>query len=519
MNGVRDARSGSREPLHPLARVELAVARALAEAADAAETYDRVLAEIGTALGWQFGAVWEVSSDDDLRCVALWQASQSDTGEFRSITERLTLGRGDGLPGRVWAAGEAAWIVDVVADANFPRARAAARAGLHAAFCFPIRGPGEIVGAMEFFTRALEEPDEPLLASMTVLGNLVGQYVVRRRAEDAVRRREALTGAILDSALDAVITMDELGRIIEFNRAAERTFGYPRDAVIDKDMADLIVPPSLRTSHRSGLERYLETGCSVYLDRRVELSGMRSDGSEFPVELTITQIDFPGTPTFTGFIRDLTELKDVEAELRASRARLVEAAATERRRLERNLHDGAQQYLNTVALKLRVAASSVAERPDVTGPLLDEARVDLAAAIEELRELARGIHPAMLTEYGLRHALVGLAQRAPIEVEITAVPTERVAEALEVAAYYVVAEALTNIAKYADADRATISVVQRPQAMVVEVADDGRGGAELTEGGGLRGLADRVEALGGRLFVESPLGGGTRLCAELPTPR
>src|SRR5262245_2023710 len=296
MNGVRDARSGSREPLHPLARVELAVARALAEAADAAETYDRVLAEIGTALGWQFGAVWEVSSDDDLRCVALWQASQSDTGEFRSITERLTLGRGDGLPGRVWAAGEAAWIVDVVADANFPRARAAARAGLHAAFCFPIRGPGEIVGAMEFFTRKLEEPDEPLLASMAVLGNLIGQYVVRRRAEDAVRRREALTGAILDSALDAVITMDELGRIVEFNRAAERIFGYSRAAVIDKDMADLIVPPSLRTPHRRGLERYLETECSVYLDRRVELTGMRSDGGEFPVELTITRIDFPGSP-------------------------------------------------------------------------------------------------------------------------------------------------------------------------------------------------------------------------------
>jgi PAS domain S-box-containing protein len=437
MKGVRDARNGSEERLHPLAGIELAVARALAEAADAAETYDRVLAEIGTALGWQLRAVWEVSSDDDLCCVALWQASPSDTREFQSITESLTLSRGKGLPGRVWAAGEAAWIVDVVADANFPRARAAARAGLHAAFCFPIRSPGEIVGTMEFLTRTLEEPDEPLLSSMTVLGNLIGQYVVRRRAEDAVRRREALTGAILDSALDAVITMDELGRIIEFNRAAERIFGYSRDAVIDQDMADLIMPPSLRTPHRIGLACYLETGCSAYLDRRVELTGMRSDGGEFPVEVTITRIDLPGSPTFTGFIRDLTELKDVEAELRASRARLVESAATERRRLERNLHDGAQQYLNTVALKLQFAGSRVAEGPDVTGPLLDEAQADLAVAIEELRELARGIHPAMLTEYGLGHALVGLAERAPIDVEITAVPTERMAETLEVAAYYV----------------------------------------------------------------------------------
>jgi PAS domain S-box-containing protein len=372
---------------------------------------------------------------------------------------------------------------------------------------------------MEFFTRTLEEPDEPLLGSMTVLGNLIGQYVVRRRAEDAVRGREALTGAILDSALDAVITMDELGRIIEFNRAAEWIFGYSRDAVINQDMADLIMPPSLRTPHRIGLARYLETGCSAYLDRRVELTGMRSDGGEFPVEVTITRIDLPGSPTFTGFIRDLTELKDVEAELRASRARLVESAATERRRLERNLHDGAQQYLTNVALKLQIAASRVAEGPDVTGPLLDEAQADLAVAIEELRELARGIHPAMLAEYGLGHALAGLAERAPVDVEITAVPTERLAETLEVVSYYVVAEGLTNIAKYAKADRATVSVVHRPEAVVVEVADDGRGGAEMTEGGGLRGLDDRVEALGGRLFVDSPLGGGTRLRAELPTPR
>jgi hypothetical protein len=122
MKGVRDARNGSQEALHPLAGIELAVARALAEAADAAETYDRVLAEIGTALGWQLGAVWEVSSDADLRCVALWQASQSDTREFQTITEGLTLSRGKGLPGRVWATGEAAWIVDVVRTPTF-RAR------------------------------------------------------------------------------------------------------------------------------------------------------------------------------------------------------------------------------------------------------------------------------------------------------------------------------------------------------------------------------------------------------------
>jgi PAS domain S-box-containing protein len=350
----------------------------------------------------------------------------------------------------------------------------------------------------------------------SVLGSLIGQFIVRRRAEDAVRAREALTGAILGAALDGVITMDAQGRILEFNPAAERIFGYSSDDVIGEDMAELIMPPALRAPHRSALARYLETGHSVYLDTRVELTGMRSDGSEFPVEVTITRIDLPGPPTFTGFVRDITELKQAQGELQASRARLVETAATERRRLERNLHDGAQQYLNALALTLRVAAERVSEGPDATGPLLDEAQANLAIAIEELRELARGIHPATLTEQGLGPALAALAERAPVAVTLTQVPTERLTETLEVAAYYVVAEGLTNVGKYAEADSATVSVARNQQGLVVDVLDDGRGGADMSKGSGLRGLADRVEALGGRLVVDSHYGVGTRLHAEIP---
>jgi PAS domain S-box-containing protein len=517
VRGVRDPKQANRTGLPALAEVELAVARALAEAADPEEAYSRVLAEIGTALGWELGAAWEVWNRDDLRCVAVWQAARADTLEFRSLSERTIFNRGEGLPGRVWATGEPKWIVDVVADSNFPRAEAAARVGLSAAFCFPIRSPGEIVGTMEFFTRTLEEPNEQLVASMAVLGTLIGQFVVRRRAEHAAHKREALTGAILGAAFDAVITMDEEGRIMEFNPAAERMFGYPKEDVLGKDMAELVVPPSLRAAHRNGLARYLETGRSAYLDRRVELAGMRADGSEFPVELAITRIDLAGPRTFTGFIRDITEQKRADAELRASRARLVETAAIERRRLERNLHDGAQQYLNSLALKLRLAASSVAERPDTTKSLLDEAQADLAIAIDELRELARGIHPATLSEHGLERALVSLAERCPVAVTLREVPSERLSETLEVAAYFVVAEALTNVAKYAHADAVKVSVVHRRGIMVIEVADDGCGGADLATGSGLRGLADRVDALGGTFVVESPRGAGTRLLAEIPT--
>jgi PAS domain S-box-containing protein len=506
-----------REVGQPASRgLELAVARALAETVDAEETYERVLAEIGTMLGWDLGATWEVSTSEDLRCVAVWQSSEAETREFRSLSQRTRLARGEGLPGRVWASGEPAWIVDVVADANFPRAQAAASAGLHAAFCFPIRGPGEIVGTMEFFTRKLEEPNEELLSSMVVLGSLVGLFVVRRRAEAAVKSRDAMTGAILGAALDAVITMDERGRVVDFNPAAERIFGYTKDEAVGEDMAELLMPPSLRDPHRRGLARYLETGQSVYLDGRVELTGKRSDGSEFPLEVTITRIDLPGPVTFTGFVRDITERRAAEAALSASRARLVETAATERRRLERNLHDGAQQHLNALAAKLRLAAARVADGPDVIRQILDEAQADLAIAADELRELARGIHPAILTDHGLGPALAALADRSPVRVSVTHVPEGRLDETLEVAAYYVVAEGLTNIAKYAHADRAEVSAVKKQQSLVVEVADDGVGGADMSKGSGLRGLADRVEALGGRLVVESPPGAGTRLRVEIP---
>jgi PAS domain S-box-containing protein len=311
--------------------------------------------------------------------------------------------------------------------------------------------------------------------------------------------------------------MDERGRIVDFNPAAERIFGYSKDEAVGEDMAGLLIPSSLRDPHRRGLARYLETGRSVYLDRRVELTGMRSDGSEFPVEVTITRIDLPGPATFTGFVRDITERKAAEAALRASRARLVETAATERRRLERNLHDGAQQYLNALAAKLRLAAARVADGPDVIRQILGEAQADLAIAVEELRELARGIHPAILTEQGLGPALAGLAERSPVRVSLTHVPDERLDETLEVAAYYVVAEGLTNVAKYAQAERARVSVVHKQQLLVVEVVDNGVGGADINKGSGLRGLADRVEALGGRLVVDSSPRGGTRLRAEIPT--
>jgi PAS domain S-box-containing protein len=497
--------------------IELAVARTLAEAENASETYGTVLAAIGSGLGWQLGAVWEVAADGRaLRCVSIWQAADADAEEFVELTRRLALAPGEGLPGRVWASGEPAWVPDVPIDPNFPRAHAGTHAGLRAAFAFPIRAPTHVCGAMEFFSGEFHEPDEPLLASMAVLGSLIGQFVVRRRAEQESHERAALTRAILGSALDAVITMDGEGKVLEFNRAAESIFGHASEDTIDRDMADLIVPPSLRSAHRAGLKRYLETGRGSYLDKRIEITGLRADGHEFPVELTITRIDRPGPPVFAGFIRDITERKQAEEDLRASRARLVETGDAERQRLERNLHDGAQQHLVSLALKLRLAADSVEKNSGRALRLLKESSGDLEAALHELRELARGIHPALLTDRGLAAALIALVHRSPLHITLSDPPSERLPEPVEAAAYYVIAEGLTNVTKYAGVDEATVSVGVTRGLAVIEVADAGVGGADTSEGSGLWGLADRVEALGGHLLVESAPGAGTRLRAEIP---
>jgi signal transduction histidine kinase len=197
-------------------------------------------------------------------------------------------------------------------------------------------------------------------------------------------------------------------------------------------------------------------------------------------------------------------------------ARVAAAADAERKRLERNLHDGAQQRLVSLALTLRTVEAQLANDPDAARHQLAGAREELALALDELRDLVRGIHPAILRDRGLGPALDALAARAPVTVQVAALPGKRLPEPVETAAYYVVAEALTNAARHADASVVTVSVTRIGDSVRIEVRDDGRGGAVTGHGSGLRGFSDRLEALGGRLELDSPPGGGTTLIGEVP---
>jgi len=202
-------------------------------------------------------------------------------------------------------------------------------------------------------------------------------------------------------------------------------------------------------------------------------------------------------------------------EVRASRQRIVEAGDAERRRVERDLHDGAQQRMVTLALELAMLRDRAASDPAMAASL-DEAAAELKQAIAELRELARGIHPAILTEEGLPAAVEALADRSSLLVRVRADFDERLPGPVEATAYFVVAESLANVAKYAGASGARVELSRCDGMLRVEICDAGIGGADASRGSGLRGLEDRVAAVRGSFRVETPPGGGTRVLAEIP---
>jgi signal transduction histidine kinase len=209
------------------------------------------------------------------------------------------------------------------------------------------------------------------------------------------------------------------------------------------------------------------------------------------------------------------ELRSKLAELRASRARVIEAADEARRGFERDLHDGAQQRLVAAAVGLRIVRTHLERQAPDAAPLVDGVITELQQALAELRELAHGLHPSILSELGLGEGLRAAAMRSPIAVEVRAVPDGRFPEPVEVTAYYVACEALANAAKHSQASRITLEAVADYQRLVVEIADDGRGGADR-DGSGLRGLEDRVGAVEGQLTIVSPPGEGTLVRLVLP---
>lgn len=310
-------------------RVEHAVTLALANASGIAEATTGVLEGIRDAYGWAWAALWVVDQNAQvLVCKEIRNTPRLDVREFQKASREAALARGVGLPGRVWDTRSPAWISDVQDDANFPRQIAAHAAGLHGAFGLPVPCDGEVIAVIECLTSEIQHPEPALLATLESIGRQFGQFIERKRAEEGVRRQQAHLEAVIGVSLDCIVSMDHEGRVTGWNPAAEQTFGYRREDALGRDMAELIIPEPFRTRHREGLRRHLATGRAVVLNRRLELMGRRADGSEFPVELTVTRVPGDGPPLFTGFLRDITSRKAAQEELERGRALFKSIAET-----------------------------------------------------------------------------------------------------------------------------------------------------------------------------------------------
>ncbi len=481
-------------------QVQDAVRAVLVEARTLVEATPKILQALCTMAGWEVGAIWSISRESrELACLAMWNDPSVRIPQFEGMTRQLRFAPGVGLPGRVWNSGQPVWIPDVPQDLNFPRAALAAKEGLHAGLCFPLKRGEEILGVIECFSNRVRQPDEHFLQMLASIGNQIGEFIERRhseetvrhqesqlrlvtdftpvmlaqcsrdgyfrfvnraygdhlgltpdqiigkslleimgakalaaiqpyvdtvlqgtpieyelevpyqrigprlmrvsyvperavsgevigwlaslnditerkRAEEAHQRIETLQGAILNSALDCIITIDQAGRVIEFNAAAERTFGRTRASVLGQSMAELIIPARLREQHRRGLARYLATGQQAMLGKRIEISALRADGSEFPVELSINVVRLGTAQAFTATLRDITERKKTEAALEEAQAQLKAHADN----LEMVVAERTEELRETIA---EIESFSYSISHDMRGPL--RAMHGYAAILEE----------------------------------------------------------------------------------------------------------------------------------------
>jgi signal transduction histidine kinase len=379
------------------------------------------------------------------------------------------------------------------------------------------------LAASEAAQRALAQEHAALRRVATLVAAEARPADVLRQVTEEVARLLRLPGACIVQ-YDGVRGATVVGAWSE-----EGAHPLPVGTRLDLD-GDTVVAKVLAAGTPQRLESYAEA--SGRLAERLRGVGYRAavaapvtvGGRLWGALVAGTMSDEPLARGLESLLCDFADLvgqalanADARERLAESRAELVEVSDAERRRFERNLHDGAQQRLVSAALRLGIADTRFDEDPATAREALAAAQDELALGLEELRELARGLHPVLLTERGLGPALDALLARMPVPVEIEELPEERLAPPVEAAAYYVVAEAITNVAKYAQASHATVAVRRANGTATVIVRDDGIGGAEPSRGSGLRGLAARVEALNGRLQVDSPPRRGTRIRAEIPS--
>lgn len=375
------------------------ITHALAEGVELSAVAPSVLAALCEGLGWRTAAIWSMDEggrDHLLRCAAIWTKPGLDA--WRSVTMDMRMKLGEGLPGRVWSSRAPAWIDDVSDDENLPRRAVALRAGLHHGVAVPVLLRGRVYAVIEGFGPRARKPDDDVMAFVESVGKHLALFLERVETRRALIESEARKAGVLEGAVDAIVSADEVGRILDFNPAAERLFGRTRSAVLGRRIVDLLVPAELRTAHRNGLRRYLETRVPRIIGQRVRTEALRSDGTTVEVELTITEVAMHGRPMFTAFIRDVTAQRHAEI----ARERFLEILSHELRTPVTAIYGG----------------SSMLSRPSLS----PDASAELLSGIgEEAHRLYRLVEDLMV---------LARAERGATEVSLEPVHLDRIAESL-----------------------------------------------------------------------------------------
>lgn len=546
----------------PSIEVQHAVLMALVEHPTVGAAAPGLLQAVCAAMDFEVGALWLVDvAGGVLRCAGTWARRPDAVAAFVAATTQRSFAPDEGLPGHVWSRAEPLSLQDVTAHGNFPRRAAAEACDLHAAFAFPVLGAGRVLGVIEGFGHDTGEPDANLRRAVQSVGREVGLALLREATErERARIAELLAAgesrlqAILDAALDCVITIDPEGRVIDFNAAAERTFGIPRDAIVRQPLAEHIIPARFRDAHHRGLRHYLATGEGPVLHRRIELSALRHDGTEFPVELAITPVRLAdGTQIFTAFLRDITERKHAEEQLQAARVAAERSVAAKEQFLANISHElrtplnavvGLAHLLESASMDgeqrghldgLRFAADALL---DVINDLLDFARmrsgrISFAREPFELRPVLEGLVGFVTASARARGLTVSL------EVDGT-VPATVVGDASRL--NQVLLNLVANAIKFTHQGSVTLSVGTVPgdgaalllrfsvsdtgigidpedQQTIFEAFQQARSERLRPSGGSGLGLAivkEIVQQQGGTVSLESAVGLGTIFHVTLP---
>jgi PAS domain S-box-containing protein len=505
--------------------LEYDVTRILAESTAPGEAAPKILEAICRVTGWGIGAIWNVDeASARLRCQEVWHPVSIKATAFEAQTLQHTFRRNEGLPGRVWASGEAQWITDISSDSDFPRLLAASQEGLKSAFGFPVTLEGEVIGVLEFFSRETRERDEELLEMMSTVGGQIGQLIERRRADQALRVSEERFRTLAETASDAIITIDEQSIIIFINPATERIFGYSQSEMVGANMT-MLMPEYLKHLHEAGLSRYVETGRKHISWESVELPGLHKNGHEIPLELSFGEFERDDRRFFTGIARDISERKRAEEALRRAREERLRELERVRKRIATDLHDDIGSSLTQISILSEVARQQIGhDESPATKPLsmianasreLVDSMSDIVWAInpqkdhlsdltQRMRRFASDVFTARNIEFGFRAPL------SENDVQMGANVRREV--------FLIFKETVNNMVKHSGCTEADIEFRIDGGQLLLKLTDNGSGfdTSREVDGHGLMSMRDRTDGLNGTLEIVSGRKMGTTTTLRIP---